>query len=67
MAMVICASVVIAALAVGAGWMGSHQHLGFTLVSRRFVRYSGSIQLDTYLFAVRGVCEGRFGQCSIEW
>ena len=37
MGMVVCAAVIIAFLAVGAGWMGSHQHLGFTLVSRRFV------------------------------
>ncbi|KAF7510903.1 hypothetical protein GJ744_005733 [Endocarpon pusillum] len=34
MGMVVCAAVVIAFLAVGAGWMGSHQHLGFTVVSR---------------------------------
>ncbi len=37
MGMVICAAVIIAFLAVGAGWMGSHQHLGFTVVSRRFI------------------------------
>ncbi|ERF70196.1 hypothetical protein EPUS_00384 [Endocarpon pusillum Z07020] len=34
MGMVVCAAVIIAFLAVGAGWMGSHQHLGFTVVSR---------------------------------
>jgi cytosine/uracil/thiamine/allantoin permease len=37
MGMVVCAAVIIALLAVGAGWMGSHQHLGFTVVSRRFI------------------------------
>ena len=42
MAMVICASVAIAAVAVGGGWMGSHQHLGFTLVSRRYSSYNRS-------------------------
>ena len=35
MAMVIVATLIIAALAVGCGWIGSHQHLGFTLTSRR--------------------------------
>lgn len=38
MAMVIVATMVIAALAVGAGWPGSHQRLGFTVTSRRCVR-----------------------------
>jgi nucleobase:cation symporter-1, NCS1 family len=37
MGMVVCAAVIIGFLAVGAGWMGSHQHLGFTVVSRRSV------------------------------
>jgi nucleobase:cation symporter-1, NCS1 family len=36
MGIVVCAAVIVAFLAVGAGWMGSHQHLGFTVVSRRF-------------------------------
>lgn len=37
MGMVVCAAVIIGFLAVGAGWMGSHQQLGFTVVSRRFI------------------------------
>lgn len=36
MAMVIVATIIIAALAVACGWIGSHQHLGFTVTSRRY-------------------------------
>lgn len=37
MAMVICGCAVIGIMAVLSGWMGSHHHIGFTVVSRRFV------------------------------
>ena len=36
MGTVIGASIFIALLAVGAGWMGSHQYIGFTVTSRRY-------------------------------
>ena len=35
MGTVIGATIFIALLAVGAGWMGSHQYIGFTVTSRR--------------------------------
>lgn len=43
MAMVVVATVIIALLAVGAGWPGSHQHIGFTVISRRCVSHSRAI------------------------
>lgn len=40
MGVIVGASLIISMIAVVAGWMGSHDHLGFTVMSRAWVVFS---------------------------
>ena len=63
MAMVICATIITALLAVIAGYMGSHLHLGFTVISRRSrCTYNIVQDLSTDVYVAHGVYEERFGR-----
>ena len=62
MGIVICATFVIALLAVGAGWPGSHQHIGFTVLSRRYCKVSVLMEAFTDTVSAHGVCVVRFGR-----
>jgi hypothetical protein len=55
MGVIVGASLLISILAVVAGWMGSHDYLGFTVMSRAYVeRQKRQIEHDLIISIVLG-------------